>query len=150
MHLLGLGRGGLLLAVLLRSLRTPEAVAEGVNLQAEGIGDPVRLLALGGLCHGREVEAWREDPEVGEDTINNHPQELSALVLDHLAKLGDRALQGREELVKIDQVHGSIAAASDLCVRRVRADLHSKIVASGDQRLEHALTLLRERASRLG
>ena len=55
--LLGLGRGGLLLAILRGDLRTLEAVAEGINLLAEGVGDPMRILASGGLRHGGEVEA---------------------------------------------------------------------------------------------
>ena len=106
----------------------------------------MRILDSGGLRHGGDVEAWREKPEVGEDAINN---QLPALVLDQLAELGDGALEGRKELVKVDQVHGSIATASDLGVRYIRAELHSELVAPGDQRLEHTLTLFRERAGRL-
>ena len=89
--------------------------------------------------HFQEVEARRDEPEVGEDAINNHPQELRALVLER-----------REELVKIDQVHGSIATASNLGVRYVRTKVGGKLVTPSDQRFEHALLLPRERTGHRG
>ena len=69
--LLRLGRGGLLLALLRSNLRALEAVAEGVDLLAEGVGDPPYIIALASLGHGGEVEARREEPEVGEEAIND-------------------------------------------------------------------------------
>ena len=82
-----LNKGGLLLAVLRSHLGALEAVAEGLDLLAEGVGDPQGLLARALLGHRGEVEAGREEPKVGEDAVNNHPEELAALDLDHLADL---------------------------------------------------------------
>ena len=71
--LLRLDGAGLLSARPRSGLHSLEAVAEGIDLLAEGAGDPPRVLALTSLSHGREVEARLEEPEVGEDAIHHHP-----------------------------------------------------------------------------